>query len=137
VIANFGDLLTRSTAGAVGRYLAECLKLVSVEGKDHYKLTKNDCQRVKNVITHWAAALHYAKTKCLAAVPGAYLDTHGFPRLSVEKLRGKLKISPSGKWCTAEGEFVRYWFLPGHSAHRSSVVFNVLGLDTLWFFVKF
>lgn len=123
--------------GGVGRYLAECSKVVSVNGKDHYKLTKNDCQRVKNVITHWAAALHYAKTECLAAVPGVYLDTLGFPRLSVEKLRGKLKINPSGYWQANQGEFVRYWFLPERTAHQSSVVFNILTLDTLWFFVKF
>lgn len=121
----------------VGRYLAECSKVVDVNGMNHYRLTKNDCQRIKNVITHWAAALHYTKTECLAAVPGVYLDTHGFPRLSVEKLTRKLEINPTGHWRTDEGEFVRYWFLAEHSAHRSSVVFNVLGLDTLWFFVKF
>jgi hypothetical protein len=121
-----------------GRYLEECSKLTCIEGKDYYTLTKSDCERIKNVVMHWAAALHYSKTACLATVPGVYLDTHGGPkRLSVRKLREKLKIDPSGFWSTDAGEFARYWFLPGRSVHNSSIVFNVLGLGTLWFFVKF
>ncbi len=120
------------------RYLRECAKTVLVDGRRHTKLTKDNLESAQNVVLHCAAALHYAKTECLANIPRAvYRDTLVAPRISVDKLKKKLVINPSGSWRAGNGSLVEYWFTPGRSAHSSTVVFNILGLDTLWFFVQF
>jgi hypothetical protein len=121
----------------VRRYLAEHAKTVTVDNKHHTALTDGDREKVRNVIRHWAAALHYARTECLAAVPGTYIDTLGPPRISLPKLQDKLVMPATGSWSTNCGRLIDYWFLPGRSVHSSSVVFNILGLDSLWFLVKF
>ncbi len=120
------------------RYITETSKVFMVEGREHYGLTPEDCGRIKNVVIHWAAAIHYARRNCLAAVPGEYCDTLAKPRLSVSKLTNRLSPEPTGVWRTNDGELVRWWFSPHScSAHKSAVIFNILRLDTLWFFVRF
>jgi hypothetical protein len=130
-------LSSEKNYAGVRRYLAEYAKTVIIDNKRHTALTDGDREKVRNVIRHWAAALHYARTECLAAVPGTYIDTLGPPRISLPKLQKKLVMPATGSWSTNHGRLVDYWFLPGRSVHASSVVFNILGLNSLWFLVKF
>lgn len=130
-------LSSEKNYSGVRRYLTEDAKTVIIDNKRHTALTEVDRDKVSNVIRHWAAALHYARTGCLAAVPGTYIDTLGAPRISLPKLQQKLVMRATGSWATNHDRLVEYWFLPGRSAHTSSVVFNILGLDSLWFLVKF
>lgn len=130
-------LSSEKNYAGVRRYLAEDAKTVIIDNKRHTALTDGDREKVRNVTRHWAAALHYARTECLAAVPGTYIDTLGAPRISLPKLQKKLAMPATGSWSTNQGRLVDYWFLPGRSAHTSSVIFNILGLGSLWFLVKF
>jgi len=130
-------LSSKKNYAGVQRYLAEYNKTVIIDNRRHTALTDGDRGKVRNVIRHWAAALHYARTECPAAAPGSYIDTLGAPRISLPKLKKKLVMPATGSWSADQGHLVDYWFLPGRTAHTSSIVFNILGRDSLWFLVKF
>jgi hypothetical protein len=120
----------------VGRYKRERDKTFAVSGVEYMGLTDDDYSRLQNVVTRWAAGLHYAHRGVPAGAPEEFMDTVAWPRLDPKKLTARLMSQPH-IWHTKTGEFALWWFVPGPEPRQSAVVIQLLGVDTLWFVVRF
>lgn len=117
------------------RYLKDRTKQYFVNGKEFMGMTDTDLARFSNVLSHWAAGIHYSKRKTLAALPGSVhfklLQPAFFCKFSFSS-------QPHGQWKIKDGaEFGCWWFFPGQNTSDSITIINLLQSSELWFAVRF
>ena len=117
-----------------GRYAREIGKLYVADGNELLGLTDGDLRRFDNVLTHWAAGIHYFARKAHAAVPGTVYQSALRPDI-FDTI--SLRPQPDGKWKEASGDFGSWWFLPRPLLSESATVIQLLGSPELRFLVRF